>query len=99
MPPKADNPDAELGYAASSLVYEAATGDLVAVCLCCGPSVYLIEVHPDHQRQGLATNMLKRALFVCAEHGVVQFDLWRQDDSVSVPLYERLGFEPTGEAE
>jgi len=90
---------ADLGYSASSLVCDTATSDLVAVCLCCGSSLYFIEVHPDYQRQGIATNMLKRALTVCAEHGVVQFDLWRNDDSIGVPVYERLGFVLTGETE
>ncbi len=92
-------PDADLGYAASSLVYDTTTSQLVAVCLCCGPSVYFIEVHPEFQRRGMATNMLKRALAVCAEYSVAQFDLWRNDDSVGIPVYERLGFELTGEVE
>jgi len=92
-------PDAELGYAASSLVYDTATSKLVAACLCCGPSLYFIEVHPDYQRRGIATNMLKHALTVCARESVPRFDLWRNDDSVGVPVYERLGFEVTGETE
>jgi ribosomal protein S18 acetylase RimI-like enzyme len=81
------------------VVYDTATSKLVAVCLCCGPSLYFIEVHPDYQRQGIATNMLKRALTVCAEENAPRFDLWRSDDSVAVPLYERLGFKLTGETE
>lgn len=92
-------PDADIGYAASSLVYDTTTGKLVAVCLCCGPSVYLLEVHPAYQRQGLAANMLRHALSVCSEHNVASFDLWRNDDSLGAPLYERLGFELTGETE
>jgi len=94
-----DKPDADVGYAASSLVYDTATSKLVAVCLCCGTSVYFLEVHPAAQRQGLATNMLRRALTVCKQHGVDRFDLWRCDDSIGVPVYERLGFELTGEVE
>ncbi len=92
-------PDADLGYAASSLVSDTLTGQLMAICLCCGPSVYFIEVHPDYQRQGVATRMLQRALTVCAERGIAEFDLWRNDDSVGVPLYDRLGFQPTGATE
>ena len=92
-------PDADVGYEASSLVYETARNRLVAICLCCGPSLYLIEVHPEFQRQGLGTTMLKRALTVYAEHGVERFDLWRDDDSVGAALYERLGFRLTGEVE
>ena len=69
------------------------------MCLCCGPRVYFLEVHSDLQRQGLATNMLKHALTVYAEHGVARFDLWRYDGSAGVPVYERLGFELTGEVE
>ena len=34
-----------------------------------------------------------------AERGVTRFYLWRNDDSRAVPLYERLGFVPTGEVE
>ena len=88
-----------VGYAASSLVYDRSAGRLVAICLCCGHSVYTIEVHPDYQRQGLATRMLKRALTVHAEHGGAEFDLWRHDGSPGVRIYERLGFAPTGEVE
>jgi len=95
----AGKPEAELGYAASSLVYDAATDRLFAVCLCCGPSLYFIEVHPDYQRQGIATHMLKRALTVLADGGIPRFDLWRNDDSIAAALYERLGFELTGETE
>ena len=89
----------EVGYAASSLVYDRTAGKLIAVCLCCGSSVYNIEVHPDYQRQGLATRMLKRALTVHAEHGSPEFHLWRHDESPGVRIYERLGFVPTGEVE
>ncbi len=92
-------PDADVGYAASSLIYDTATRKIIAICLCCGPSVYLIEVHPDYQRQGIATRMLKHALTVCAEHNVDEFNLWRNDDSIGVPLYAKLGFQLTGEVE
>jgi GNAT superfamily N-acetyltransferase len=94
-----NKPDADVGYAASSLVYDRTTRELVAVCLCCGCSVYAIEVHPAFQRQGLATNMLKRALSIHARHGTPEFHLWRDDDSPGVRAYERLGFTPTGEVE
>jgi ribosomal protein S18 acetylase RimI-like enzyme len=92
-------PDAALGYAASSLVYDTTTSKLVAVCLCCGASVYFVEVHPDFQRQGLATKMLKRAVTVCAQHGVKEFHLWRCDDTTEAKLYEKLGFQWTEETE
>ena len=94
-----DKPDAGLGYSASSLVYDTDTRKLVAVCLCCGASVYFLEVHPDFQRQGLATNMLKRALTVCAQHGVKEFHLWRCDDTTEAKLYEKLEFDLTDETE
>lgn len=89
----------EVGYAASSLVHDKATKKLIAICLCCGCSVYVLEVHPHYQRQGLATQMLKRALTVHANHGSNEFDLWRQDDSPGISLYEQLGFVLTGEVE
>ncbi len=92
-------PDAELGYSASSLVYDSSTGRLVAICLCCATSVYTIEVHPDYQRQGLATNMLKRALSVCAQQGAKDFHLWRCDDTAEAKVYDALGFRWTDETE
>ena len=92
-------PDAALGDAVSSLVSDNSTGRLVGLCLCCGPSVYHTEVHPDYQRRGIATCMLKRALTVCAERGVPRLDLWRNDDSMGRPVYERLGFALTGAVE
>jgi GNAT superfamily N-acetyltransferase len=94
-----DKPDCELGLAASSLVYDKRSGDLIAVCLCCGASVYHIEVDPAYQNQGIATRMLKRALTVCAERGAPELHLWRNDDSPGAKLYEELGFVPTGEVE
>ena len=89
----------KVGYAASSLVYDKTTGRLIAVCLCCGWSVYHIEVHPSYQRQGIATRMLKRALTVHAKHGSPEFHLWRHDNSPGAGVYEKLGFVPTGQVE
>jgi len=89
----------EVGYEASSLVYDRRTHQLVAVCLCCGSNVYHIEVHSSYQRRGIATRMLKRALSVHARHGSPEFHLWRDDDSPGARLYERLGFVPTGMVE
>ena len=89
----------EVGYAASSLVYDKAKHELIAVCLCCGRSVYHLEVHPAHQRQGIATRMLQRALTVHTERGSQEFHLWRHDDSPGVKIYESLGFVPTGQVE
>jgi len=89
----------EIGCAASSLVYDKANRELIAACLCCGWSVYHLEVHPSYQRQGIATRMLKHALTVHARHGSPEFLLWRNDQSPGVWIYEKLGFVPTGEAE
>jgi len=89
----------EVGYAASSLVYDKTKQELVAVCLCCGWNVYHLEVHPSYQRQGIATRMLKRALTIHAQHGSPKFHLWRNDASPGIDIYEKLGFKPTGEVE
>lgn len=89
----------EVGYAASSLVYDKTKQKLIAICLCCGCSVYHIEVHPAYQRQGIATRMLKRALTVHAERGSPELHLWRHDDSPGVQIYASLGFVPTGRVE
>jgi GNAT superfamily N-acetyltransferase len=97
------HPPYESGFAASSLVYDKETGELVAVCLLgSGPKcsgVYDIFVAPGYRRQGIARNMLKRALTVLAEKGVDRLDLWRHDESPGSSLYDELGFKPTGEAE
>jgi len=94
-----DKPGRELGYAASSLVVARESGKLIAVCLCCGASVYHIEVHPDYQRRGIATRMLQHALSVCAKRGVSEFHLWRHDGAAPAKLYEKIGFVDTDETE
>jgi len=95
----ADKPERDTGYACSSLVTDKRTGELIAVCLCCGPSVYHIEVAPSHQRQGVAARMLRRALAVCAARGSEEFHSWRCDGTPEAKLYDKLGFQWTDETE
>jgi len=75
------------------------TGELIAVCLCCGPSLYYIEVPPSHQHQRIATRMLERALTVGAGRGVREFHAWRCDGTHEAKLYGRVGFRWTDETE
>ena len=97
------SPYYDAAQAASSLVSEAATGEMIAACLVCagedGCGVYHIEVDAAYQRRGMATAMLRHALNVLAERHVPLLDLWRCDDSPGARIYERLGFELTGETE
>lgn len=87
---------------ASTLVYDRASGRLVAVCLMAGgPAeghVFNLFVDPAFRRQGLATRMLKRALTVFADtHDKV--DLEVKPKTPARRLYEKLGFVSVGPIE
>ena len=92
-----------IGFAASSLVFDRNTGELVAVCLLGANEefggIYHLEVDPSHQRRGIATCMIGRAMSALAEHGIPQIESWRNDDAPSAPLFEKLEFGLTGEVE
>jgi ribosomal protein S18 acetylase RimI-like enzyme len=101
--------DVDLAMKASTLVRLKHSGQLIAVCLvnACEPdhirkvlhptaSVQMIDVDPDHQRCGLATRMIQRALTVVADERPA-FDLWVEEDNRgAVALYETLDFVFTG---
>ena len=95
-----------LSLSCSTLARDTATGCIVGVCMVGGGGpegkdfgIYDILVNPAYRNRGIASGMIRRALTVLAEHGVPSFYLWRNDDSLAVPLYERLGFVPTGQVE
>lgn len=95
-----ETPYFETAQQASSLVFDDHTDDLIAVCLICGEGdhcgVYHLEVDPKYQRQGLARNMMKRALSVLAENQVPEMNLWYCEGSPGLSLYQELGFVHTG---
>ena len=96
----------DIALRASTIVRDASSGQVIGVCLVGGGggdgqmfSIYDIQVDPARQRQGIGTNMIKRALYVLAERGVAEFHLWHEDDAPVRAWYERLGFKPTGAVE
>jgi ribosomal protein S18 acetylase RimI-like enzyme len=96
----------ELALLSSTIVRDKASGRIVGMCLVGGGGaegwefgIYDVQVDPALQNHGIGTNMIKRSLTVLAEHGIEQFHLWREDEARAVPLYERLGFKPTGAVE
>ena len=53
--------------------------------------VSMIEVHRDHQRQGIGTALVARAIELSREHGCECVSVWA--DRRSIGFYETLGFE------
>ena len=95
-----------LSLLASPLVHDQSADQLVGACLIGGGGtdglsmgIYDILVDPTYRGNGIGTGMIRRALTILAEHGIPELHLWRSDDSPAAPLYDRLGFKPTGEVE
>jgi len=85
---------------ASSLVFDRATGQLVALCHVImwegWPLIDDVVVHPDYQGRGLATNMIKKSLSISAMH----YPAMRLFVTVGNPaqsVYYNLGFLPAPE--
>jgi len=81
--------------AASTLVYDRATNELIGVCLVSWegtfPAVYSIAVHPTYRRRGIATNMLKRALSVLhGRHPILRLYVMQGNEAEAA--YAALGF-------
>jgi ribosomal protein S18 acetylase RimI-like enzyme len=57
-----------------------------------GGMIWHLAVHPDHQRQGLASALLDEAERRAREHGLVRFEAWTRDDAATQRWYERHGF-------
>lgn len=57
-----------------------------------GGMIWHLAVHPDHQRQGLATKLLREAERLARERGVVRFEAWTRDDHSTQAWYESRGF-------
>lgn len=56
--------------------------------------IWHLAVHPDHQRQGVATELLEEAQRLARARGVVRFEAWTRDDLGTRAWYESMGFEP-----
>lgn len=68
---------------------------------CDGPHIHEIElfVHPDHQRQGIATELTRLIITTAVEkYSIVEFEGIADGELHDFPLnwYKRLGANPTG---
>ena len=85
---------------ASSTVHDKHSGRLVGACIIAlryrysWPMVFDIAVHPDFQRRGLATRMLKRALTALKEGGYPALTLDVSTSNSAQSVYANLGFLP-----
>ena len=58
-----------------------------------GGMIWHLAVHPDHQRQGVATELLQEAERLARERQLVRFEAWTRDDRGTQAWYESRGFE------
>jgi GNAT superfamily N-acetyltransferase len=59
------------------------------------PYIMSMYTRPDHERQGIATAIVRRLVRVARNSGAARVTLHAADQGR--PVYERLGFEPTAE--
>jgi ribosomal protein S18 acetylase RimI-like enzyme len=57
-----------------------------------GGMIWHLAVHPDHQRRGIATALLREAERLAAERGLVRLEAWTRDDVHVQAWYESHGF-------
>jgi GNAT superfamily N-acetyltransferase len=57
-------------------------------------AVWFVATHPNAQRQGRASNLIRRLLLDARDRGQRTSSL--QGSTQGAPLYERLGYEPVG---
>ena len=95
-----------LSLKCSTVVCDQSIGQIIGVCMVGGGGtdgqefgIYDIIVDPASRRRRIGTNMILRAMSILAEHNIAEFHLWRNDDSPTAGLYEKLGFLPTGKVE
>ncbi|MGH3077085.1 MAG: GNAT family N-acetyltransferase [Gaiellaceae bacterium] len=58
-----------------------------------GGMIWHLAVHPDHQRLGIATELLREAERRAKARGVVRLEAWTRDDVAPRAWYEERGFE------
>ena len=58
--------------------------------------ISLFFVAPDYQRQGIAKELLRRALQICRTNKRRLSEITVNSSSYAVPIYEKLGFDPVG---
>ena len=58
-----------------------------------GGMIWHLAVHPDHQRSGVATQLLREAERRAREHGLARLEAWTRDDAAARAWYESRGFE------
>jgi ribosomal protein S18 acetylase RimI-like enzyme len=58
-----------------------------------GGMIWHLAVHPDHQRQGVASMLLREAKARARGTGIVRFEAWTRDDRAARAWYESRGFE------
>jgi ribosomal protein S18 acetylase RimI-like enzyme len=58
-----------------------------------GGMIWHIAVHPDHQRQGIATALLHEARHLAEEQNLQRFEAWTRDDGQANAWYASMGFE------
>ena len=57
-----------------------------------GGMIWHLAVHPDHQRRGIASELLREAQERAAERGLVRLEAWTRDDVHVQAWYESRGF-------
>jgi GNAT superfamily N-acetyltransferase len=58
-----------------------------------GAMIWHLAVHPEHQRNGVATQLLREAELLAKARGVERFEAWTRDDPGTRAWYESTGFE------
>jgi ribosomal protein S18 acetylase RimI-like enzyme len=58
-----------------------------------GGMIWHLAVHPDHQRRGVATELLRVAGRRAREHGLARLEAWTRDDAAARAWYESRGFQ------
>jgi len=54
--------------------------------------IWNLGVHPDHQRRGLASELLRQAAGLARERGIARLEAWTRDDPKELAWYEAKGF-------
>jgi ribosomal protein S18 acetylase RimI-like enzyme len=58
-----------------------------------GGMIWHLAVHPERQRRGIATALLREAENAARDRGLARFEAWTRDDEAARSWYESRGFE------